>query len=99
MLPNYEDDPIKFYNVLKSLSPEELTQVWQPITEEKFNWMLDVLPPIRYKNGCYMVGEPMTHTEHGVIYQACLKVKDSFYSRPAYLHTFDPENYRKELIQ
>jgi hypothetical protein len=97
MLPNYSNDPLKFYDVLKSLTPDQLTKEWQPVSEEQYQEMRDVLPPIRYSNNCFLVGEPMTHTDQGVIYEAFVKIDDRHYKRPAYLHTFSPDNYRQEI--
>jgi hypothetical protein len=44
-----------------------------------------------------MVGEQMTDNENGRIYQAFIKVGDQYWQRPAYLHTFNPFEYAKEI--
>lgn len=97
MLPNYSDNPLKYYEVLNTLTPDQLKQEWKQTSEEEFHRMLNILPPIRFVTGAFMVGEQMTHNENGRIYQAFIKVGDQYWQRPAYLHTFNPIEYRKEI--
>ena len=97
MLPNYSNDPLKYFDVLYSLTLEQLKQEWKPTNQREYYRMLEVLPPIRYKDSCFMVGECMTHTNEGAIYQTFIKVGDQYWTRPAYLHTFSPSNYREEI--
>jgi len=35
--------------------------VWVPVTEERFNEMLNVLPPAAWHNGAFLVGEASDH--------------------------------------
>ena len=97
MLPNYDDNPRAYYDALKQLTPEQLCFEWQEITQESTNYLLECVPPTRYKNGAFLVGECMTHTQHGAIYEAVCTVNGKHYSRPAYLHTFNPAVFVNEI--
>ena len=96
-LPNYSADPLKFYDYIAELTPEQLTRTWAPISEKKYYYYLEVLPPIRLKGSAFMVGECITHTQDGAIYDALIKYNGGYWKRPAYLHTFNPEAWRREI--
>lgn len=97
MLPNYSDNPLNYYRVLETLTPEQLNKEWKPASEDHYNEMLEALPPIRMSGGAFMVGEPMMHTPSGVFFEAFIKIGDNYWHRPALLHKFSPTNYRKEI--
>lgn len=55
---------------------------WEEITEDKYSYYLEVLPPIAWKDGAFLVGEPWDH--HAITgmprYQACKMVGNKFYA-------------------
>jgi hypothetical protein len=38
---------------------------WQPSTEERYDYALDVLPPAGMRSGMFLLGEPMDHSDEG----------------------------------
>lgn len=96
-LPAYNDNPSAYYAVLATLTKEELKKEWQPITEERADYLLDCVPPARMKNGAFMVGECMTHSPAGAIYEAVANVENKYFARPAPISDFDPEAYKNEV--
>lgn len=55
---------------------------WEEITEEKYSYYLEVLPPLAWKDGAFLVGEPSDH--HAITgyprYQACKMQGEKFYA-------------------
>lgn len=88
-LPNYHDDPHKYYQVLKRLTPDELTREWREITSRDYDYLLDCVPPRAINTSAFMVGECMTHTDHGPIYEVCVCItcgaSRRYFARPAHL--------------
>jgi len=97
MLPKYSDNPRKYYYVLETLTADQLKKEWQETTEKDYWDMLGCLPPIRMNNNAFMVGECMTHTKDGAIYEAFIGVKGKYWKRPALLSSWNPLEYRKEI--
>lgn len=52
---------------------------------------------MRWRGACFMVGECMTHSTHGAIYEAVICLGGRYFARPAYLGTFDPQRYAAEI--
>lgn len=48
------------------------------ITEEQYEHMLNVLPPI-YARGCFAMGEPVDHTPEGVTFHWAARRGDKFF--------------------
>lgn len=96
-LPDYDNDPSNYYEVLKTLSPSDLTQVWQEIDIERYWWLMECVPPRAMKDNGFLVGECMTHTEHGAIYEAVIQVDERYFSRPAYWQSFNVQKYSAEI--
>lgn len=101
MLKNLNPASVEYYEAIRALSPEELAHEWQEITLDEYYRLLECLPPKRWKNQAFMVGECMTHHEKGAIYQAvtCVLVNNDahYYTRPALLQSFNPETYAAEI--
>ena len=97
MLPNYDDNPMNFYNVLRKLSADQLKSEWLRTSEEDYYQMLECLPPIRWTGKCFMVGECMTSTRDGDIYECFIQVNNKYYKRPALIDTFSPSDYLAEI--
>ena len=91
------EEMIKAMEELSEKKPAELTTLWKEETEEQYNDMLECLPPARWKDGAFMVGECVTHTADGAIYDAHVEIDGKFYTRPALIKFFNPENYRAEI--
>ena len=99
-LPEYSKDPLKYFEVLKQLSRDDLKKQWRQVTEDEYYRMLEVLPPARMKHNAFMVGEPMTHSLNGIYYGAYIKLSNgTFWHRPALLHKFNPSAYAQEILQ
>lgn len=53
---------------------------WTEISEERFDYLLGVVPPIKYFFGGFAVGEAMDHDEAGrPIYQICRAVGGKYF--------------------
>jgi len=55
---------------------------WQPTTADKYMEMLEVLPPIEWRSGAFLVGEPIDHC-HATgrpRFQAYRQIDDRFYA-------------------
>jgi hypothetical protein len=96
-LPSYRADPLKYYAALREIPPEQLTREWREISLDGYYRLLESVPPIRLKDNAFLCGECMTHTLHGAIYEAVVQVDGRYFSRPAYLQTFDPEAFTREV--
>ncbi len=88
---------LTYYERLQNMTAEELKNEWQEETEERYNDMLEVLPPIRWKRSAFMVGECLTHTEAGALYSAHMEIDGRYFHRPAPLHGFSPAEYTREI--
>lgn len=54
---------------------------WTEITEEKYDYYLEVLPPAIMTGNGFMVGEPWDHNAEGYPrYQACVRLGGKFYA-------------------
>lgn len=103
-LPDYQDNPLAYYAVLKTLTPKDLEDEWQEITCQDYDYLLDCVPPRAIGAASFLVGECMTHTEHGPIYEAvvCLTCLDQtpprrYFSRPAHVKTWINNDYVGEI--
>jgi hypothetical protein len=97
MLEQFKQGTKPYYEAIKALTPAELTHEWQEITTEQYWYLLEVLPPEQMKANAFMVGECMTHTENGAVYEAVAQVDGRYFARPAYIQTFNPETYSAEI--
>jgi hypothetical protein len=97
MLPNYADNPSKYYDVLETLTPDQLKREWKQTTEEVYNNMLGCVPPIRMAGNAFMVGECMTYSKGGAIYDLFIGINRRYYRRPALLSSWNPAEYMKEI--
>jgi hypothetical protein len=100
-LPPYHKDPRKYYDVLQTLTPEELRQEWKEITLERFEYYLGCVPPHHYNGHSFYVGEAATHGEYGPIHDLCVRVsincRTRYFMRPAYIVFRSRENYEQEI--
>jgi hypothetical protein len=100
-LPDYHKDPRRYYDVLKSLTPDELRQEWKEITARDFDYFLGCVPPLRLRSSSFLVGECATHGERGPIHDACVCITVGsirrYFKRPAYLFDRDREDYAAEI--
>ena len=97
MLPNYSDNPRKFYDVLETLTSDQLKMEWQETTEKDYWYMLECVPPKRMNSSCFMVGECSTHGVAGAIYETFIQIGDKFWRRPCELSGWNPVGYMKEI--
>jgi hypothetical protein len=88
---------LEYYKKIGKMTAAELTDLWEETDCETFNEMLEVLPPARWKDGAFMVGECVTHSEAGALYDAYVEVDGRFFWRPAPIHSFDPAQYKREV--
>ncbi len=88
------------YEVMSKMSETQLAQTWrEDCTAEDYEYALECLPPKRWENAAFLVGECLTHGIEGAIYDAFIKIDGLYYQRPAYLKHFNPEVYREEIIE
>jgi hypothetical protein len=97
MLPNYSDNPRKYYDILETLTADQLKSEWKETTKDDYFAMLECLPPIRWTHKSFMVGECVTHSPAGSIYEAFTIVNKKYYKRPAPLSGFDDLAYHNEI--
>lgn len=101
MLEKYDPSTVEYYEAIKAMKPEELRREWQEITLENYWYWMECVPPRAMKGHAFLVGECMTHTKDGAIYQAvtCVLIDDEahYYTRPALLQSFNPETYAEEI--
>lgn len=101
MLEQLEQGTRPYYEALKKLTPDQLKAEWQEITLDQYWYLMEVVPPRKMHGQAFMVGECMTHTEHGPVYEAVTCVLDDngahYFARPAYLQSFNPETYAAEI--
>ena len=90
---------LAYYEKLSKMTTEDLKELWQETDCGTYNDMLEVLPPIRWKDGAFMVGECVTTCEAGPIYDTYIATDGRFFWRPAPLLYFDPEVYRQEIYK
>lgn len=88
---------LAYYERLKNMTAEELKNEWQEETEERYNDMLEALPPIRWKGTAFMVGECLTHTRAGALYEAHMEIDGHYFYRPTPLRDFNPTEYAREV--
>lgn len=91
------DDALNYYNLIGEMTSAQLSELWQEETEEQYNEMLEVLFPIRWKDNAFLVGECLTHSDAGALYDAHIKIDGRFFWRPAPIHEFDPMRYSREV--
>ena len=91
------DELLAYYEKLSKMTAEELKDLWQETNCGTYNDMLEVLPPIRWKDGAFMVGECVTHGKAGAIYETYMVFAGRFFWRPAPLHQFNPLGYCLEI--
>ena len=97
MLPNYNDDPRRFYDILETLTSDQLKREWKQATQEVYYNMLGCVPPIRMAGNAFMVGECMTYSKDGAIYDLFIEINKRYYRRPALLSSWNPAEYMKEI--
>jgi len=97
VLEQYSPGTLPYYAALKALTPEELSQEWQEITLEQYWYLMECVPPIHVKSRAFMVGECLTHTDRGAIYEAVCQVDERYFARPALLQSFKPNTYAEEI--
>lgn len=101
MLEQFSPSTMEYYDAIKGMSPDTLKTEWQEITLDQYWYLMECVPPRCMKSHAFMVGECMTHTVHGPVYEAvtCVTTDDGarYFSRPAHLHTFDPKAYAAEI--
>lgn len=66
---------------------QALCKPFQEITEERYDDLLNCLPPARMKNGWFFVGEPY----YGNLYPFCFRSDDRFFMAERSLRLTDPE--------
>jgi len=96
-MENPYSDQLAYYQRLSGMTPVELSGLWKEETVDEYNEMLDVLPPIRMRDGAFMVGECVTVGLAGSIYDAHVHVGGRYFWRPASLGSFDPMVYKQEI--
>lgn len=106
-LPDYSENPSKYYEILRQLLPEDLKSEWVEVTRTNFDEMLDVLPPVQIRFmpgvGGFMVGECLTHSDlnQQPIYEAFVRILEEgvlrYFSRPAFLLSFNLTEYEAEI--
>ena len=87
----------EYYNILKTLTADALIAEWREIDEDQYWYLLECVPPIRMKDNAFMVGECLTHTQAGAIYEAVVRIGNRYFSRPAPLSSFDPAVYESGI--
>ena len=85
------------YDRIGKLTAEELKNEWQEGTVERYEDMLGAVPPIRWKGTAFMVGECLTHTRAGALYEAHIEIDGRYFYRPAPLRDFNPTEYKREV--
>jgi len=86
-----------YYDAIAKMTPQDLSSLWMEETEDRYNEMLGALPPIKSGGGAFMVGECMSHTKDGAIYEVHIDIGRRYFFRPALLHSFDPRQYFREV--
>jgi hypothetical protein len=101
LLPPYHDNPRKYYDILKTLTPEQLRQEWREITIEEWEYYLGVVPPRGYNGHSFYVGECATYGTHGPIHDLCARVtiqgRERYFIRPAFLVLRAREDFEQEI--
>jgi hypothetical protein len=88
---------------LKHEYPHSLEQVaendWMPITETDADYLLNCLPPARWKGNAFAVGEPLCHLyDTGeVCYTMVCKVDEQSYFKPYPITLFSPIRFTNEI--
>jgi hypothetical protein len=88
---------MEYYDTISQMTEAQLAKCWEKTTQEEYTEMLEVLPPARWKGNAFLVGEPLTHSTEGVIYEAYARVNGRYYTRPALLQSFNPDQYEKQI--
>lgn len=88
------------YDTMGKMTEEQLAQTWrEDCTAEDYENMLECLPPKRWKDDAFLVGECLTHGIEGAIYDAFMELDGQYFQRPAYLKHFDPQKYAEQIRQ
>ena len=90
-------DYLTYYESLRLMTPAQLSGLWEEESEGQYYEMLEVLPPICMKEGAFMVGECITHSQYGALYDAHVLVDGRYFWRPAPLQSFSPTTYKREI--
>jgi hypothetical protein len=86
-----------YYDEISAMTEEKLSALWEETDFWRFNYMLEVLPPIRKAEKAFMVGECVTLGLTGALYDAYVTVDNRFFWRPGYIQKFNPITYTKEI--
>ena len=73
-------------------------ETWEEIDEQKFNWFLECVPPLRMSSNAFLVGECYTHTNEGAMYRACIEIKGKFYSKIVSVSGWNPSVYVNQIV-
>ena len=87
------EELLKYYDAIGDMTPAQLSELWKEETAEQYEEMLGVLPPARWKDNAFMVGERIT----GNLFDAHIKIDGRYFWRPADIYYFDPANYKREI--
>jgi hypothetical protein len=86
------------YDTMRKMNESQLAETWrEDCTAEDYEYMLESLPPKRWRKNAFLVGECLTHGIEGAIYDAFIEINGQHFQRPAYLKHFNPDNYIQEI--
>jgi hypothetical protein len=88
---------LKYYEILDTLTAEQMRQCWQE-TDEKTYWdLLECVPPLHHGPNGFMVGECSTHTDAGAIYDVFVDYAGRFFWRPCPRHEWDEFQFVQQI--
>ena len=90
-------DWLAYYRALRALHAVDFVVLWKEEGYDEFAEMRGSVPPLVARDNAFMVGEPVTASELGMIFDAHVQVGSRFFYRPALEQSFDPAAYRAEI--
>lgn len=72
--------------------------IWKEVNEDRYFDQLGVVPPLKQKDGCFMVGEALSFDRSfGFIYTTLAKVNERYFETILPSRDFNPEKFRAEV--
>lgn len=71
---------------------------WVEIDAKRAMYFLEVLPPARWKDRAFAVGEPLCHLNDGrIVHRVVVEVGNKSYTKPYPIEGFDPMLFACEV--
>lgn len=90
-------DWITYYRALRALAAPDFVVLWKEESYDDFASMRGCVPPLVARDDAFLVGEAVTASELGMIYDAHVQVGERFFWRPALEQSFEPAALRDEI--